>query len=715
MSDDDGLMLMNFSTSSEGNTSNNSATKVTGGKWKDRRKLKMMLNGKRAHKKRKIEDSANSVPQEFKEAESVPQTSLPANTRAQSSKAAPISNQQIVSSLFTSNREITTSVNTNEHDDDAKVNPSNAPLLQDSFEALGVKDPLLAHLSEKMRISKPTKIQKMAIPAISSDENDLFIHAQTGSGKTLAFLLPILSKILGMQTHVDRSSGCFAMVVTPTRELASQIYQVASTLTQCCHYIVPCLLIGGERKKSEKARLRKGCNLIIGTPGRILDHLQNTKVIREQLVRTLRYVVLDEGDKLMELGFEETIAQILQIIHEIPCDNSSFPQLPSRIIHVLCSATQKGGVTKLGSVALKNYKLISAGKKQQEVSTVPDQLLQRIVIVPPKLRLVTLAAVLNNITKEKTTPDGTVRTIVFLSCSDSVDFHYEAFSANSGRYRNLVGDTVRTVTKGNTVFPCFDDDTEPNVIFYKLHGSLSQQTRTSTLQHFSTNNESTKGKSLIMFCTDVASRGLDLPHVSTVIEMDPPFAVEDHLHRIGRTARAGFKGESLLFLLPGEEEGYMDHIKPYHPKGWKLCKFDQDILKPAFQDVSVKRSDKEGKDSAEWDNNATTWHLNVERRVLGDSWFKELAAKGYMSHIRAYATHLSQEKKFFNIKCLHLGHLAKSFALRERPKAMAGIGNGGGGKKRGADDEKRPKEDTKSKMLRMARMALNKSVSEFNY
>ncbi|EJS42933.1 dbp7p [Saccharomyces arboricola H-6] len=741
MSDDDS-MLLNFSTNYDApGDSFKQATKVTGGRWKDRRRMKMKLDGKLGSRKRRADAGGDQTMKSEKEDRSSKKTHRDnANGSAVQERPNAIKGQntqgrmlpadsQFVSSLFTSNREITTAVNTNIHDESVAINPSNAPLKSDLFASLGVSDVLVSHLEQKMRIQKPTSIQKQAIPQIMANagKNDFFIHAQTGSGKTLSYLLPIISTVLNMETHVDRSSGAFALIVAPTRELASQIYQVCSTLISCCHYLVPCLLIGGERKKSEKARLRKGCNFIIGTPGRILDHLQNTKVIKEQLSQSLRYIVLDEGDKLMELGFDETISNIINIVHDIPINSEKFPKLPHKLVHMLCSATLTDGVNKLRNVALKDYKLISNGTKKDSdaVTVAPDQLLQRITIVPPKLRLVTLAATLNNITKDFVASDPqskTLRTIVFVSCSDSVEFHYDAFSGSDGHHKNLTGDSVRLLTKGNTMFPCFSGSEDPNMVIYKLHGSLSQQARTSTLQHFARDNETTKGKHLIMFCTDVASRGLDLPQVGSVIELDPPFAVEDHLHRVGRTARAGEKGESLLFLLPGEEEKYMDYIQPYHPMGWELLQFDKEILMPAFKDVNVNRNDKfirkddkpsknkDGDDKEyEWDTNATTWHLNIERRVVGDSTLKNLAVKGFISHVRAYATHISQEKKFFNVKFLHLGHLAKSFGLRERPKAM-GLQSSKDG-----NSEKPAKENSKNKMFRMARMAEKQIASEFNY
>ncbi|CCE61800.1 hypothetical protein TPHA_0B01270 [Tetrapisispora phaffii CBS 4417] len=740
MSDDDG-MLLNFTMSDEPNVAISKRATVTSGTWKERRMMKMKLEGKepkkrsngkddgsnRRNKRRDVAvddlemtndakatwesfsgESGASDNQKGKQKKDGPSNVIPAHISS-----------QVVTSLFTSNRKIDTLKNINQKNEDEETNPSNAPLIADDFESSGVSDILVKHLHEKLKIDKPTSIQKLVLPQLLSNNNeDLFIHAQTGSGKTLAFLLPILSRILNMKTRVDRKSGCFAIIIIPTRELAQQIYQVLISLTGCCHYLVPCLLIGGESKKSEKARLRKGCNFIIGTPGRVLDHFQNTESVKTQLGKSLRYLLFDEGDKLMELGFEETLSQILSLIHSIPIDTSAFPSLPSRIVNILSSATTKGDVTKLGNVALKNYKMISNGKMDNNALTsVPDQLVQSITIVPPKLRLVTLGAYLDSLCKkhkQQKTKDAShvSRTIIFLSCADNVDFHYEVFSSSDSHHGNLVGDSVRILTKGNTIFPSVDPEINPDVICYKLHGSLTQQMRTSTLQHFSKESETVAGKHLIMFCTDVASRGLDLPQVGTVIELDPPFAVEDHLHRIGRTARAGKSGESLLFLLPGEEEGYMEYIKPYHPKGWKMLNYTDDILKPTFQNAAVSRNDKsKARNSDEWDINATTWHLNLERRLLEDNYMKELAVKAYISHTRAYATHISKEKKFFNIKFVHLGHLAKSFGLRERPRTM-GFQTA---KHEEAESKKAKRENPKNKMFRLAREAQKQSFSEFNY
>lgn len=255
-----------------------------------------------------------------------------------------------------------------------------------------------------------------------------------------------------------------------------------------------------------------------------------------------------------------------------------------------------------------------------------------------------------------------------------------------------------------------------NTMIYKLHGSLSQQIRTSILQKFIKDDPKFPHK--VLFCTDVASRGLDLPNIANVIEYDAPFTIDDHLHRIGRSARVGNKGEATLFLLPGLEEGYIDaKLKVVHPRedNLRIINYEK-ILQQAFAEKNATGKNKHDK-LGNWDIHATTWHLEVERWLLEDSAALSKASLAFTSHIRAYATHLSQERNFFNVKLLHLGHLAKSFGLRETPKNI--------GKKSGKNSDKHlegvdgglrklKKEDPRKKMLRMAKLAV-KSNNEFNY
>ncbi|KMU75913.1 ATP-dependent RNA helicase dbp7 [Coccidioides immitis RMSCC 3703] len=573
--------------------------------------------------------------------------------------------RQVISSLFTYNPTAKTVASTDgaTHDEDTTepAKPSNAPLVDgiDTFTSLGLSPSLATHLLTKLNLKTPTAIQKSSITQLLKEECDAFVQAQTGSGKTLAYLLPIVERLMRISSHnkgkkdsegntVHRDSGLFAIVLAPTRELCKQISVVLDGLLRCAHWIVAGTVIGGEKKKSEKARLRKGLNILVATPGRLADHLENTKVLD---VSNVRWLVLDEGDRLMDLGFEEEIQGIIKKLDERRRP-SKIPDLPAKRTTILCSATLKMNVQRLGEISLKEAIHIKAdpadeddeqkdGSKQPEFSA-PAQLKQSYAVVAAKLRLVTLTALLKRTFARK---GSVMKAIIFVSCADSVDFHFEVF----------------TRRESSEELPDADDENAPSSS--NVHGSIATASAFSnpsnnvyyinpTARFHTTNPFSfaSKKDASVLICTDVAARGLDLPNVDFVIEYDPAFCSDDHLHRIGRTARLGSDGRALIFLLPGNEEGY------------QFCdeKRMNEILKRGFGGNSEAISKG-------WEDKATDWQLDIERWALEDSTILEMARRAYQSHIRAYATHIAAERHMFNIKDLHLGHLAKSFALRDRP------------------------------------------------
>lgn len=798
MDEDDGLLL-NFAapSSSEptGNKAKKSGNKVTGGRWKDRRKLQLSLQGRgRNQKKEKIVatgvnstdidnsrldrakeslDTAKEKPAQEKRRVPTNQDHLgPSSKRIKFKETSGEfggKNSSYVSSLFTSNEASSTLTPTDTSAATTTYLPSNAPLKDaTTFDGLGLNDKLATHLTESLRFKAPTKVQRSVIPSLIATQRDLFVKAQTGSGKTLSFLLPIFHKLMSEEKYkITRESGLFAIILVPTRELCTQIYGVLETLVRCHHHIVPGIVIGGEKKKSEKARLRKGVNILVATPGRLADHMENTTSLD---VSQLRWLILDEGDRLTELGFEETITKITDNISKnskISETIHKYQGLPTERVNVLCSATIQDNVKKLGNMILNNPETISVDSNKQIEGTLnfddeeeqnnfdsnnsegkrmsaPDQLIQKILVVPPKLRLVALSAMLKKLSKETNSLDDGVnrRTIVFFSCSDSLNFHFDVFTRNGNMFKkrkNRETDKFETVEVPYYSKYDNEDDNEedkPSILtapilgsnscVYKLHGSLSQQQRATTLQAFikEKNEGKNSAKHSILFCTDVASRGLDLPNISSVIEYDPPFSVEDHLHRIGRSARVGNEGSAVLFLLPGNEEGYVDgKIRVVHPKEDNLRIISyEDVLKEGFAEPEEDQEEKKAstkpdpkKRFGKWDIHATTWHLDVERWLLEDSTAHDRAVQAFTSHIRAYATHLSTERSFFNVKLLHLGHLAKSFGLRETPKKLGKSVGGNTGLQDVNNSKKIKKEDPRKKMLRMAKMALNSNSSEFNY
>jgi ATP-dependent RNA helicase DDX31/DBP7 len=628
---------------------------------------------------------------------------------------------QVISSLFSFNPEAKTVTDEEgqQQQEGTESKPSNAPLIDgiEDFTALGLSPTLAAHLLTKMELKAPTAIQKSSIPPLLKEDcGDAFIQAETGSGKTLAYLLPLVQRIMALkytgssgvdsnQNHPDgvvhRDTGLFAIVLAPTRELCKQISVVLENLLRCAHWIVAGTVIGGEKKKSEKARLRKGLNILVATPGRLADHLDNTQVLD---VSNVRWLILDEGDRLMDLGFEEEIHGIVKKL-DARQRPTTVIGLPAKRRTVLCSATLKMNVQRLGEISLKDAVHIKVDpadeeegldeRKDENAFSVPAQLKQSYVVTAAKLRLVTLTALMKRTFARK---GSVMKVIIFVSCADSVEFHFGVFTrkelagaeqkelddksedededksdddAEEGKEEEEEEGKEKRKGKGSpkkspvqshgTIAPAtaFSNPSNP-VTIHKLHGSLPQHVRTATLSAF------TKCKdAAVLICTDVASRGLDLPNVDFVVEYDPAFSADDHLHRIGRTARLGRDGRALIFLLPGSEENYVDVLKHgYRDGGKSLTRTDtNEVLKRGFGGNTEAAS-------KDWEEKATDWQLDVERWALENPQCLELARRAFQSHIRAYATHIAAERNIFNMKELHLGHLAKAFALRDRPSKI---------------------------------------------
>lgn len=587
---------------------------------------------------------------------------------------------QIISSLFSYNPKV--EAPTPRTVDPKPSAPSNAPLDSSTFSGLGLNPLLISHLTNRMDIHKPTAIQRASLPILLStlpekSSRDVFLQSQTGSGKTLSYLLPIIQDLLPLSSlsYIDRSIGTLAIIIAPTRELAKQISDVLEailkmrlrhedsstvepdTSTQLTRWLVSGLLVGGATRTHEKARLRKGLPILVSTPGRLLDHLQNTSSFN---VGKCRWLVLDEADQLMELGFEETITGIIQgldgrrrLAKQAMEDGKSMEvggwDWDRRRRTVLCSATIREDVQKLAGTALVHPLMVKATEvdKVDEITpkpesslvagsnpesfTPPSQLSQKYVTVPLKLRLVALVALLRKLVAETQVRKG-AKIIVFLSCTDSVDFHW-----------NLLGSSSMEAAESqppNDATDSDDSDDEehiksspnfqsekveaqssllPGVTIFRLHGSLPNNLRLAALKGFSSvpsKNKPSPETSSILFCTSVASRGLDLPLVRAVIQYDLPTegGVTEYVHRVGRTARAGKGGEAWSFVAPSE----VAWVK------WVEQKMEGeektgDNSKLALSGVSVDellRTGFGGGRGTEYEQRATEVQLAFERWVL---------------------------------------------------------------------------------------------------
>ncbi|KAK4247919.1 P-loop containing nucleoside triphosphate hydrolase protein [Corynascus novoguineensis] len=804
-------MLLNFEI---GDAPLKSQVKFKGGRWRDR--LKAQRTAKQSHG-----DGPSSTPPRRKPTAGDYDASRPSKRprtedgdyqryakiprTADAGPKAPshaIKTGQVSSSLFTSNPSAVTDFDQTPAEEVEPAKPSNAPLSEEAenFRSLGVSRRVAQHLATKLEMKAPTAIQKNAVPQLINGDSDAFLQAETGSGKTLAYLLPIVHRIMALslnedgtpkETKVHRNSGLFAIILAPTRELCKQIAVVLEKVLRCAPWLVCTTVIGGESKKSEKARIRKGVNILIATPGRLADHLDNTKVLN---VGTVRWLVLDEGDRMMEMGFEDDIRTIVskiradKLVKENPEGVVLDGVLPSRRVTILCSATMKMNVQKLGEISLEDAVHIMASKSEtngdaeagnEAVFAAPSQLKQSCIITPAKLRLVTLIALLKSTFARK---GSVMKAIIFISCADSVDFHFHLLkdtkpvepptpdSSPSKEDRNPHTDA--------TVAPAAYVTSPANktVMLHKLHGSLAQPVRSATLNAFSKCKDPA-----VLITTDISSRGLDVPAVDLVIEYDPAFAVPDHLHRIGRTARAGRPGKAVLFLLPGSEEGYTSILPTKTPIMPQL--YDSILQKGLASAVNLPSTFTTSETEKQtWTSRAEALQLHLEQRLLakpdnatdegadGDGSggkantatkakakakakqrgakppretsnpLLDAARQAFRSHIRAYATHVREERVYFDITQLHLGHMAKAFALRETPggigggvsrrmhKTTASSGEGGGDKKtkasgsggkagKGGDDDEdgigEVDEDAARRMREKMKMVMNAS-SEFN-
>jgi len=346
---------------------------------------------------------------------------------------------------------------------------------------------------------KMTKVQAKSIPALLSGK-DLIGAAQTGSGKTLAFLIPIVELL--RKAKFQSRNGVGAMVLSPTRELAMQIYGVCKELLSdgSAGSLTYGLIMGGANRKTEAERLRKGVNIIIATPGRLLDHLKNTSGF---VTRNLLVFCMDEADRILEIGFEDDLRSIVKM-------------LPKERQTMLFSATQTKQVEDLARLSINPKTAVYVNVESETKEATTENLEQGYVTCPSDKRFLLLFTFLKKNKNKKI--------MVFFSSCNSVKYHAELLN-----YIDI---------------PVLD-----------IHGRQKQVKRTTTFFQFQ------KAKHATLLCTDVAARGLDIPEVDWIIQFDPPDDPREYIHRVGRTARgASGAGRALMFLTP-EETGFLRYLQ----------------------------------------------------------------------------------------------------------------------------------------------------------
>ena len=345
-----------------------------------------------------------------------------------------------------------------------------------NFEGFGLSQTMLASLS-KMDYSEPTPIQQKAIP-LALDGRDVLGSAQTGTGKTAAFGIPLVEKIIN-------STRGSAIVMTPTRELAKQVSDVIHQLLGYKSEINTAFLIGGAAYETQMRQLKARPRIIVGTPGRINDHLERGSL----KLHDTSFLVLDETDRMLDMGFGVQIDRILK-------------HMPAKRQTLMFSATIPKEIVQMSGKYLTNPERIAVGASNVVATNIKQEVIQ-----------IDHGAKYNEMIKQLHARNGSV--LIFVKTK----YGTERMAKNLNR-------------------DGFDADA--------LHGDLRQRKRDKVMQRFRNK------KFRILVATDIAARGLDVPHIEHVINHDLPQVAEDYIHRMGRTARAGAGGSALSFVCPPE-------------------------------------------------------------------------------------------------------------------------------------------------------------------
>lgn len=463
--------------------------------------------------------------------------------------------------------------------DDARATERSSSQERRAFREMDLT-PATMQAIDAMGFERMTEVQERCIPPLLAGK-DVLGAAQTGSGKTLAFLIPAIEMLHRLRFKPRNGTG--AIVISPTRELALQIFGVAKELL-APHSQTLGILMGGANRKAEADKLQKGVNLLVATPGRLLDHLQNTKGF---VFTNVKALIIDEADRILEIGFEDEMRQIVRL-------------LPTERQTMLFSATQTTKVQDLARISLRPGPLYINVHSSLAASTVSG-LEQGYVVCDSDKRFLLLFTFLKRNAGKKI--------IVFMSSCNSVKYH--------GELLNYID------------VPVLD-----------LHGKQKQQKRSATFFEFC------NAKQGILLCTDVAARGLDIPAVDWIIQFDPPDDPRDYIHRVGRTARGGKGGRSLLFLLPSEL-GFLRFLK---------------VAKVPLNEYSFPA------------NKIANVQGQLEKLIAKNYYLHQSAKEGYRSYIQAYGSY--SLKRIFDVNALDLAKVAKAFGFAVPPKVNVTIGTG---------------------------------------
>ena len=354
-----------------------------------------------------------------------------------------------------------------------------------SFAQLGLTDHLLKAVADQGYLA-PTPIQQKAIPLILEGK-DILARAQTGTGKTAGFTLPLLQRLAENHDPHQKPRRVRALILVPTRELAAQVYESVKKYGAQLPLHVEAV-VGGASIGIQIRQLRRGCDIVVATPGRLIDHIQQRNVN----LSNVEVLVLDEADRMLDMGFMPDIRQIMAL-------------LPKKRQSLLFSATLSPAVKLLATQLLNNPIDVEVARE----NATADNVSERVYGIGREYKRELLSYLIGS--------NNWKQVLVFVHTRHGAD----------RLEKQLIEDGIRTAA---------------------LHGDKTQGARNKALEQFKT------GKVSVLVATDIAARGLDIDDLPHVVNFDLPHIPEDYIHRIGRTGRAGASGEALSLVCP--EDAY---------------------------------------------------------------------------------------------------------------------------------------------------------------
>jgi len=371
-----------------------------------------------------------------------------------------------------------------------------------SFQKLGLSAPLLKAIKEQ-GYTKPTPIQEQAIPIVLQ-KKDILAGAQTGTGKTAGFTLPMLELLTRTKHTNKKAHQVKALILTPTRELASQVQESVELYGKHLPF-KSCVIFGGVKINQQIVKLRKGVDIVVATPGRLLDHISQKTINLSKV----DFLILDEADRMLDMGFVNDIKKVISV-------------LPKERQTLLFSATYSDEIKKLSQKFLKSPSLIEVARRNKS-----SDIVKQAVYHVDKTRKREL---LTHLIKE-------------------------------GKWQQVLVFT-RTKHGANRLSGQLESD---GITSSAIHGNKSQNARTKALAGFK------NGEVRVLVATDIAARGIDIDQLPHVVNYELPNVSEDYVHRIGRTGRAGNKGEAVSLVCVDEDESLKNIeklIKKDIPKVW---------------------------------------------------------------------------------------------------------------------------------------------------